>query len=247
MAEIHHQSDAPVDRAICEIHFELQEGQLWDDAWATKITRLLEEDYPKARMSVELQMQLSVEQGNQFSTHIPARSFWIYLDADETKSIEIRDSRVNIVWLKHYPGWKTFQLEILKVWDQFNEVVHPALINRVGLRYINKFERQNLDTPLSYWVKDVPYLPSDLLKQKKGFSASVRMTQDDFGRFIINVGESAEKNNDGCTNIIFDIDYIVEGDNEPSSNKMSCLLDSIHDKIRDIFDASVPDRIKLNE
>jgi uncharacterized protein (TIGR04255 family) len=83
--------------------------------------------------------------------------------SDDKKQI-VQFNRDGFVFsrLEPYTDWESFAGEGLNIWKIFKEIMQPAEINRIGLRFINRIELPLDELQLDEYIKPAPESPRNL-------------------------------------------------------------------------------------
>ena len=100
--------------------------------------------------------------------------------------------------------------DVLAAWQRVEEVLQPEAINRIGLRYINRIEKETEQDRLDTWLVANDYIPVGILRSESGFLLREEIHLNTENILIITLGDLKSDGDAGYGAIIFDIDRIVE-------------------------------------
>ena len=136
--------------------------------------------------------------------------------------------------------------DILDAWAAAREVIKPASITRIGLRYINRIDQNHPDESPGDWLAPSDYIPKAALSSLPGFLSrlEVRTTKD--SRRIVTLGEaiSSPDSPQGARAILLDIDCIVEKEIGVDDQAIIEEIAALHDAAWEIFAASRTPRLE---
>jgi uncharacterized protein (TIGR04255 family) len=223
---------------VCDIHFRLPRGKVWQAEFFGGLFNKIQSDYPSMEPVSELQMQVAVGPLG-IQQHMVANPPKVrFKHAKRQLQLQFVENSLTLNVLPKYPGWDSVQQDVLAVWPEVREVVHPKSITRIGLRYINRIPREVPGEPPGEWLQACEYIPAILLKSKPGFLMRTQVQLDINNRIIIttaDVTESEETPEVGP--IIFDIDRIIERDISPGDKSLAKELKILHDDVWDVFNS----------
>jgi uncharacterized protein (TIGR04255 family) len=82
-------------------------------------------------------------------------------DAQNRHVVQFTKTGVVFSRLEPYEKWESFQAEAMRFWHIFLELAEPTLIQRLGVRYINRIPLHNGEQP-SLYLNTVPSAPPGL-------------------------------------------------------------------------------------
>jgi uncharacterized protein (TIGR04255 family) len=137
----------PLAEATIEVRFR---GDARIDAWRGEFQAAIQDKYPI----------LSVP--NLSEGDAPALKPYRFENEARTAAVGLA---INSYFhtAREYPGWRRFSANALESWQIVNEAIAPALLSRVGIRYINQFSGELLgevdksfEAPFLRPLKDQP-------------------------------------------------------------------------------------------
>jgi uncharacterized protein (TIGR04255 family) len=106
--------------------------------------------------------------------------------------------------LAPYQDWETFATEAMRWWESYLEIAKPAVIDRLGVRFINRMNLSEGDSP-STFLKDHPRKPLDELLKSETF-----LYQDDYQvvgtPYRVKWVRTIQSNIEGEQSVLADID-----------------------------------------
>jgi len=113
-------------------------------------------DYPAIQTQYEHGIHVETPlqpDGSSAASAVEHRTQWIgFRLENESKNrvIQFTQTGIAISSVGNYESWETFHQEALNLWSLFNELTEPRIINRLGVRYINKILIEEKETPSTY-------------------------------------------------------------------------------------------------
>jgi uncharacterized protein (TIGR04255 family) len=150
---------APSIEAV--IHWQAPAGKtLEQDSLREILTQRLPE-YPIIQTQQDIQMEMGVLSGSpEFSQRIQWNGFRLQ-DEQNHHVVQFMPSGVVFSRLEPYEKWEIFTAKALRIWQLFVELADPTIIERLGVRHINRIQLENGEQPLTY-IKMEPYSLSGL-------------------------------------------------------------------------------------
>lgn len=238
MAEKHPTFPNPTIReALCEIHFRLREGAPWQDSLFVKMFIKVQEKFPD--MELVTQPALQLQAGPDGVKLLSPQRRMRFKQVSRNVLLQLSENIFTVNVLPKYPGWAQTECEILDGWTQAREVLQPASIARIGLRYINDIERKTSDERPGDWLAPSDYISKAVLDSLPGFLSRSETRMDAENRVVVTVGEAASDPDRNVSGLVFDIDCIVEKEITPEDDAVRQELAKLHETAWDIFSASM--------
>jgi uncharacterized protein (TIGR04255 family) len=207
-------NNPPLLEAICEI--KLRPGTNWDEDFRDLFHERVKAQFPERR------------QGNHPTTQ--------FRSADGSALVQVAPNLLAINQLQPYPTWAGFKHKILEAIATYSEIVPPAGMERMNLRYINRIEIPRTRIDIGRYLRGCPDSHAKLfLSAEYPFEAErenllmilahVPHSEGDFTRFILDLDYGAP----AATMAIEEIDQ---------------RLDRAHDRILQVFENTVTDELR---
>src|SRR5579871_4720900 len=163
-----------IQEALCEITFRPQEGP------GNVLAFSLFFDQVKAEFPVieavpvpMFVVQVGPGGAQQVPSSRPTPQILRYRHQSRPVLLQLAENRIIVNMIGSYPGWPEFKTDIEYAWKKIIEVIHPAAIIGIDLRYINRIERSTPDETLGEWLVPTEYVPGAILDSQPGFLSSV--------------------------------------------------------------------------
>lgn len=232
-----------IQEALCEIHFELGEGNSWSPALFEAFSRLIQDEFPASEPVAEIGIRVSVGPEGLGQTLLPPRQRMRYRHKIRPLTWQLSERILTINILPKYPGWSQMRTDIQDAWSKLSGLLSPMGIGRIGLRYINRLERTRADEKPGDWIVASDYLPRGVLNSGPGLFARIETSLDTANRLIVTLGELPAEP-EAIPGIVLDIDRIVELQVTSDHTALPAELDRLHDAVWDVFAASKSERLE---
>lgn len=231
-------SNPTISEALCDIHFSLGANLTWKPALFGEFFREIQDDFPE--MDPVLDVGYQVEFGLQAvgrSLMAPRQRFK-FKHRTKPLLLQLSESAFTVNVLPTYPGWHTMRRDVLDAWSRARTVLKPTCVTRVGLRYINRIDRQTATETPGDWLKSGEFIASGVLRSKGAFLSRVESYLDSFDRLVVTVAEIHSDSESNPRPIVFDIDRIAERPLAVTDDKLQTELDRLHEEIWRVFDSA---------
>jgi len=163
----------PVVEAVIDIDCELPEG--FDVVSTEELARSAFGDrYPVVRKHHLHQQHISLQGASppEISSQSALEGLRFFQE-DERQLVQIRAHGYSFNRLKPYVGFDVCLDEIERTWQAYRDIVHPARVQQIRIRYINQieipFHPTNRRVELDDYLAIGPKLPDDDRLQMAGF------------------------------------------------------------------------------
>lgn len=140
--------NAPLDVAVIEIRFTAPTAEIAPQAAAALRDELVENtgvDYPTIQPTVQQQMRIDLGANGASQVAMESRG-WQIASADGARHITLMPD-ILIVQINRYERWRTSMKAPLTVLvESLGRLIKPALVHRIGLRYVDRFQDSNVDS-----------------------------------------------------------------------------------------------------
>lgn len=233
-----------IQEALCEIHFCLPDGVAWKPFLFGELFKHVQSDFPEMEPALQIGVELQIGPGKMGQALLPPRQRMRYKHASRNLLLQLSENILTVNVLPKYPGWEQMNRDVLEAWKRAGEVVKPAWITRIGLRYINRIERTHPDEPPGDWLAPSDYIPKSVLSTLPGFFSRLEIRTDPHNRLIVTLGESQGDSEQAPNAIVFDIDCIVEKRLGIDAAAITAEITRLHDIAWAIFSASKTPRLE---
>ncbi|MGH7601649.1 MAG: TIGR04255 family protein, partial [bacterium] len=211
----------PLLEAVCE--FKFQPHSSWNPAVPDLIYEKVKTQFPQR------------EAMNGLSEEAPAPSAKTkFRRADGSALLQVSPKLLAINQLRPYSSWLQFKKTILEAYAIYRELVHPAGLTRLGLRYINQIEIPETKIEIGRYLRGCPegyhklFLSTEFPFETEQENlamilAHVPHDEGDFSHFFL------------------DLDY---GAFPMATEEISPVLERAHERIEQTFEASLTDETR---
>ncbi len=227
-----------IAEVVCDLHFRLPAGVGWNPAFVGDLFKRIGDEYPILEPLNSMNWQLDIGPQGIEQKLLPAPQGVRLKHKSAPYQLQFTESRLTLNVLPPYPGWAGVRSALLDVWQHVAEIIHPSVVGRIGLRYINIIPRRHPTEPLGVLLQACDYIPVVLLKSGPGFLLRAQAQLDSAHRLILTIADAVSSPTEGSRSaIILDIDRIMEQDLTPDAESIQEHLDRLHEDVWDVFTA----------
>jgi uncharacterized protein (TIGR04255 family) len=167
-----------------------------------------------------------------------------FLREDETALVQLSPNVVSVHLRKPYPGWQAFLPIISQVLSKYRDVVDPKGLQRVGLRYVNRFDFDEDRLTLEHYFDFYPYLGERMPQDNFSFITGVQVAFND-ERDVLRVqmttlsGRSTKQ-----VSILLDLDYFLASPGTVNFANVDEWLDEAHTHVEETFEGCLTDNLR---
>jgi len=232
-----------IQEALCEIHFRLPAGVEWRSSLLGELFKRIQSEFPEIEPVTQMGIQLQVGPSTGGPTLLPPQQRMLYKHASRNLLLQLSADTLTVNVLPMYPGWTQMSKDVLNAWNQAREVIKPAGITRIGLRYINRIERTRPDESAGDWLASSDYIPKFALSSLPGFLSRLQARPDPQSRSIVTLGDTTGPNQ-SISSIVFDIDCITEKEIAIDDGAIVAEINILHQAVWGVFSASMTSRLE---
>jgi uncharacterized protein (TIGR04255 family) len=223
--------------ALLEVQYTLSPERPWNPDAHNQFFSSIRDEFPHFEPVPEITLQVLL------SSALPSPAQPVqapgarmrFLTAHRTRVVQLSGSAFSFSMLRPYTGWDQMRAGILKYWPQAREVVKPATVTRIGLRYINRIPRTTANQKAAYWLKASDFVPQAILDSERPFLARIEAQVGTHRRALVSVIDDTSKMPDQHGAIVFDIDCIHVEHIEAGKFDVAQVADQLHDQVWAIF------------
>lgn len=231
-----------IAEALCELHFALADGAEWKPSLAGDLFKQVQDEFPEMEPGAEIGVHFELSQQGIRQSWLPPRQRMRFKHKDRPLFLQLGPNVFTVNVLSQYPGWDNMCKYVLDAWRQACTALKPANITRVGLRYINRVETEEGQTP-GEWFKASDYVPKAVLKSRGRFLSRVESQIDLQNRIIVTFAQVKQEGDEGELAIVLDIDRIVEKELAADGSALQPELDRLHEDVWQVFESVQTDRL----
>jgi uncharacterized protein (TIGR04255 family) len=224
-----------IAEAVCDIHFRVKE---WKPSLTGEFFKYIQNEYPEMEPVFEMGFQLELGPSGAGTKIIPQAQKMRFKHKDRPIILQLSENAFSISTLPPYQGWEVMRSDAMTAWQQVEEVIKPFVINRIGLRYINRFQKETDQDSPGDWLVATDYIPEGALQSQPGFLLRVQthLTMDNI--LIVTLGDFKSEREGNYGSIIFDIDRIAEREILPEQAVVQQEMDRLHSDIWQVFSSA---------
>jgi uncharacterized protein (TIGR04255 family) len=153
--------------------------------------------------------------------------------------VQVSPNLLAINHLRPYPGWNAYLPIVMQALRTYREIAEPNGIQRIGLRYINRFLFSAGHIELKDFFDFYPHVGPRLPQDYGGFLAGVHMAFDE-GRDVIRLQMTdADADRPGELAVVLDLDYYLNKAGGVSLDDVAVWLENAHLRIEQAFEGCV--------
>jgi uncharacterized protein (TIGR04255 family) len=219
-----HYKNAPLLEAVCE--FKFQPTAKWNPAVPDLIYEKVQAQFPERE-------PMSSPDGQEPTLGTKTK----FRRADGYALLQVSPKLLAVNQLRPYPAWPQFKQTILEAYALYSEIVRPARLMRMGLRYINQIEVPGTKIEIGRFFRGCPEGYHKLfLNTEFPFAAE----QENLVLILAHVSHSEDE----FSRFYLDLDYGAFPATAMTPEAITPILERAHDRIEQIFEASLTDEIR---
>jgi uncharacterized protein (TIGR04255 family) len=227
-----------IQEALCEIHFRLREDSTWQPSLFGQLFRHIQGEFPDMEPVTEAGFQLQLQSGR--AEFVAPRSRMRFKHASRPLLLQLSESILTVNMLPKYAGWKQLHRDILQAWKWTEDILQPAGITRIGLRYIDFLPKLDPDERAGDWLAPNAFVGVAALSSLPGFLSRVEVHPDQEKRSVVTVAEVPGAEG---SHFVLDIDCIAESAGNDFI-PLNPTLTSLHNRVWEIFSGFLTPRYK---
>jgi uncharacterized protein (TIGR04255 family) len=187
------------------------------------------------------QLQISFDQTRAATASTTQMLGVAFASADDKQIFRMLAEDCTFTRNAPYTRWEDIRANLQQVWTAFCEINHATKCQRIGMRYVNRFDIPTARISLIEYFRVFPAVSSDLPTALSGFYLQ---TQFDLGKFalIVNQGSVPPENSDEQTSVVLDFDlFRTAGFDYKEPSQVLDVLEEMHDLLDGYFEASITD------
>jgi uncharacterized protein (TIGR04255 family) len=204
-------SNPTIQEALCELHFASEQDAGWSPNKPAPLIDRLRDSYQDFETITEAGYQIVISpDGGLMPMPLQPKLKLKFSRREQPFLLHFLQGQFVINVLRPYPGWGALRSELLRVWPIAREILRPAAVTRIGMRYINRIPlRTRTETP-GTWLKHSQYVPRALLDSGPDFLARLELRKDGTNRLVTTIAHDKTAPAEPFGSLILDIDRISE-------------------------------------
>ncbi|MEN6439674.1 MAG: TIGR04255 family protein [Syntrophobacter sp.] len=201
----------------------------------------IRQEFPRFQRSFPFKLTIPPE-GEAQSVQKPV--FWQFKDKMESNTVTVSADFISCE-TKNYTKFNEFVQKLSSTYNTFCELYKPALIKRIGLRYVNQIEIKDgnpfdwdgfISSALTSQVRAFPTMQQDITRQMSQMQFSI----DDMN-LLFQFGFYNSEHPNRITKKEFILDYDCFTDQETEPDKVLLRFGMLHIHISNLFEESIQD------
>jgi len=220
----------PLKEAVCEFKFKAEN---WDPSIAGLLYPALKDIFPKKESVQEGYIEFFLDPKERKPSNITQSENELPKFANEIGNLFVifRKNIVSIHCINPYVGWQDYLAKIKFVKDKYDEIAIPGILDRLGLRYINRISLPDEAFSFSDYFKICPTPLENSIKADDITAMQTGVVSKDHESFVktqfVWLTSKPEVNK---RDFVLDIDYFSSNPTDINS-----WLETAHQKIEEIF------------
>lgn len=234
-----------ITEAVCDIYFQLPQTKEWKPSLPGELFKHIQKDYPEMEPVLEMGLQFEFGPLGSGTKFAHPRQKVRFKHSTRPLMLQLAENSLSINTFAPYEGWKVMSSDILEAWKRVEEILQPRIISRIGLRYINRIDKETERDRPSTWLVANDYISEGILHSGPGFLLREEIHLDTENVLIITLGDPTSDINSEHGAIIFDIDRIVEREIETKPEVLQQEIDRLHTGVWEVFSSAISEKLEV--
>ena len=233
-----------ITEAVCDIHFRFPQEKEWKPSFPGEFFKHIQNEYPEMEPVLEMALQFEFGPLGTGTKFVPQRQKVRFKHGTRPLILQLAEDSLSISTLSPYQGWEVMRRDVLSAWQRVKEVLQPEVINRIGLRYINRITKETTQDRPGTWFVANDYIPVGFLRSGPGFLLREEIHLGAENILIITLGDPKSEADEGHGAIIFDIDPIVEREVLARQGILAQEMDRLHADVWKVFSSAKGEKLE---
>lgn len=232
-------SKSPLIEAVCDFRFS--SSQPWDWTIPGLFYEQIRDMFPVKEQLNAVETLIDPNQGKFIQQAQPKLQF-----ASEAHDavIQVAPDNLSIHQLRPYDGWINFKKRTLEYLQMYGKAAAPTGLINIGLRYVNHIELPYTKMELEDYFHVLPHVPHPIPQIFPSFLLNVDVPYDSpISGLRITFGTVVPKTL-GNFAYVLDLHMFSTNDAIPAIDQIADWLESAHERIEVVFDASFTDKTR---
>lgn len=230
--------------AVCDIRFRLSQVNSWKPTLFGEFFKRIQDEYPEMEPVSEVGMQVEFGPSSLSQKFLPQPQKMRFKHKDRPLLIQLAENSLSVNTLQPYGGWALMRSDILSVWSRAEEILKPEAADRIGLRYINRFDKETDRDRPGDWLKASDYISEGILRSESGFLLRMQVHLNNENVLIVTLGDTTPTLDERYGAIVFDIDRILEKEIVLGREGFKQELDQLHAEVWNVFSSAKGERLE---
>jgi uncharacterized protein (TIGR04255 family) len=234
-------SKAPITEAVIDLRVNARPDLELADLKAAHFS--FSTDYPGVQDLFENQLRFALGPVPQAQSASRQNGFrWI--GADAASIVQARLDGFAVSRLAPYDRWEPFLQEARRTWDDFKSKTRPIGVNRIAVRFINRFDFPGPSVNLKDYLTIYPEFPEKQFQSVNGALMQLQIPQPDLGGALIINQALIPAVVPGTIAFVLDFDLFAEGSWPVEDNSIWDFLEKLRIRKDEIFESSITERTR---
>jgi uncharacterized protein (TIGR04255 family) len=231
-----------IQEALCDILFELPEGVAWDRSWYGEFYKHIQDQFPTFQ-PVSFPVLVEVSNRPRGSNLFAVPQAIRFHHVSRNLLLQLHEARIVVNLIGDYPGWERMREDIKLSWNAVCDVIKPANINRLTLRYINRVEQSKAKETGDSWFKSSDFISVAALRSIPPVVSRMETKTDDFnGTNVIFTHQEVETSRFGA--FLLDIERFTEAKLGVETDVLHNEVTRLHDDVWEVFTSTKNERLE---
>jgi len=196
----------------------------------------IKDEFPQKRQLKGVEVSVEVGAGTMAQHIREAGMRMQFIRSDESAMVQVAPNLLVVNQLRPYSSWKDFKASVLHRLADYVAIAEPAGIKRVGLRYINRFEFDEVEFDFARLFAASPYLPPGLKDIVGPFFLRVEVPKGETDRLLLTMG-TVDPAEESQVAILLDLDHVSLCNLPVEEEVLSAHLDLAHQRVEEAFES----------
>lgn len=235
----------PITEAIIDIKCDIPRST--NLALLESFQNGIEDIFPDKKERQAWSGEINLTEGNAPELLTPSLAIdgYLFTSPTENKIVQSRIDGFTFNKLKPYSMWNDFSEEAKYLWNRYVKIASPVKVQRIGLRYINNIEIPSVAFNTKDYILTGPELAPGIPSSMSDyfFRVVIPHEEENFSAIITQTIDTTNQQ-EGKSNIIFDIDVFTNTEFDPNNEDIWIFLEKMHDYKNKIFFCSITEKTK---
>lgn len=230
--------NAPIVEALIDITFE-PKADVELSGIEERLTDILREEYPNKEYREETLVRLSASAPTVERSH----SAVAFIDSSRKNIVQVGRGRFTFNRLAPYQTWGQMQSEASRLWNVYAQLVPPAKIYRVAVRFLNRLEFPVSVMELEHYFRTYPEISNGAQDHATGFFMRLEIPQKDIQSMAILI-QSSIPTQAGNVTIMLDIELFQQVELPQAISDPWAQLELLRARKNEYFESSITEQTR---
>ena len=204
-----------------------------------QIGHLEKERYPTRLEGVQIVQEFEFEPSKEARKTSRTPIGFIFKSPDEKQVFQAQVHGFVFSRLRPYDTWETFSREARRLWDEYRDIAKPTAVERLAVRYINRFDFPLPVKSLADYLTVTPEVPPLISRPGNFLLRLVVPTPSLNATLIVHTVQVPALNEN--VGIVLDLDLYQEATMPLDDETIWQRLAELHEHVEDVFEACITD------